>query len=171
MAHETVAQVMARAEARARVDPDFVGLINRLVDLPTGPAGELDHAAASAVSERRRRDALEEFRSAALSTSEVRDLLGLGTPQAVHRLRSRGRLIGLQIGNHTWFPAWQFSGGTIREDLPRILELLATFTSDPVAADRVMRILREDLGTSVAGALDRPERAAEAWRALAELTG
>ncbi len=169
MAKDTVAQVMARAEARARVDPDFAGLLNRLVDLPPGPAGELDHPAASEVSERRRREAVEEFRSAALPTSAVRDLLGLGTPQAVHRLRSRGRLIGLQIGNHTWFPAWQFSGGTVRADLPRILDLLGRFSADPVAADRVMRIVRDDLGSSIAVALDRPDRAAEAWTILAEL--
>jgi hypothetical protein len=171
MAATTSAQVIARAEARARLDPDFADLLAHLVDAPTSAAGEYERVAARQISDRRRRDALDEFLASALPTSDVQALLHLGTPQAVHRMRSRGRLIGLQLGNHTWFPAWQFSGGDLRPDLPLILERLAAFTTDPVAADRVMRLVREDLdGSSIAGALDRPERAGAAWSALAELT-
>jgi hypothetical protein len=171
MAAKTSAQVIARAEARARLDPDFADLLASLVEAPTSAAGEYERIAAQQVSDRRRRDALDEFLTSALPTSAVQELLHLGTPQAVHRLRSRGRLIGLQHGNHTWFPAWQFSGGDFRADLPVILERLAEFTLDPVAADRAMRLMRDDLGgMSIASALDCPAWAGAAWGALAELS-
>jgi hypothetical protein len=170
MAAKTSPQVIARAEARARLDPDFADLLASLVEAPTSAAGQYERIAAQEVSDRRRGDALDEFLRSALPTSAVQELLHLGTPQAVHRLRSRGRLIGLQHGNHTWFPAWQFSGGELRPDLPVILERLGEFTIDPVAADRVMRLVRDDLdGMSIASALDSPARASAAWDALAEL--
>lgn len=170
MAPSSTAHVMARTEARIRLDPEFAALLTDLIDAPTGTAGEFEQVAASQLGDRRRRDAVDEFRAGALPTAAVRDLLGLGTPQAVHRLRSRGRLIGLQIGNQTWFPAWQFAGGAIRPDLPRVLETLGRFTRDEVAVDRIMRLVRDDLdGTSVASALDRPKLAPAAWAVLAEL--
>jgi hypothetical protein len=171
MAPTTSAQVIARAEARAKLEPGFADMLARLVDAPTSAAGEYERVAAREISNRRRRDALEEFVASALPTSAVRELLHLRTPQAVHQMRSRGRLIGLQLGNHTWFPAWQFSGGELRPDLPLVLERLTAFTADPVAADRTMRLIREDLGgMSIASALDDPEWAGPAWSALAELT-
>jgi hypothetical protein len=78
----------------------------------------------------------------------------------------------LQSGNATWFPSWQFAEGQVRDDLPRILELLSRFTKDPVASDRAMRLARDDLDRkSIAGALDDPRWAAAAWDALAELAG
>lgn len=167
---KTYADVLARTEERARVDPDFAALLARLVDIPTGSAGELAAAAARDLNEQRRGEALQEFRAGSINTSTVQDLLGLGTPQAVHRLRSRGRLLALTVGNSTWFPLWQFAGGRIRSDLRRILDLIGQATTDAVAADRIMRLARDDLGgASIAEALDRPEAADEAWAALAEL--
>lgn len=170
MSPVTSAQVLARAEARAKLDPEFASLLARLVDAPAGAAGDLERVAAGEVNQRRHRDAVEEFRSGSLTTSAVQELLGVGTPQAVHRLRSRRRLIGAQLGNNTWFPSWQFAGGRIRPDLPKILEALGRFSSDPIAADRIMRLRRDDLGgSSVAGALDRPRLSRSAWSLLAEL--
>lgn len=172
MAATTHAAVMARTEARARVDPAFVDLLARLVDLPVDTKEALDRAAASEVNQRRQREALDEFRAAALPTREVQALLGTSTSQSVHRLRSRGRLIGLAAGNQTWFPAWQFSGGRLRDDLPDLLDALSRFTTDAVAADRAMRVKRDDLGgRSIATLLDRPATRAQAWAALSELAG
>jgi hypothetical protein len=168
---ETYSQVIARTEARARIDPDFVELLGRLVDLPTVPAGDMAVAAAGDLSRQRQAEVQREFQAGALPTAAVQDLLGLGTPQAVHRLRSRGRLLALTVGNGTWFPAWQFRDGRIRPDLPRILELLARFSADVLAADRAMRVRRDDLGgISLNEALAQPERAEEAWSALADLS-
>ena len=103
-----------------------------------------------------------------MPTPKVRELLGLGSPQAVHRLRTRGKLIGAAVGNQTYFPAWQFEEDRLRPDLPQILDLLARFTSDPFAADRIMRITHDELGgVSIAEALRRTKTADTAWRMLA----
>ena len=105
-----------------------------------------------------------------MPTPKVQELLGLGSPQAVHRLRTRGKLLGRAVGNRTWFPAWQFDDDRVRPDLPKILELLTRFTSDPVAADRVMRLTHDDLsGMSIAEALRRAETADTAWRILSSV--
>ncbi len=88
------AHVIAKAEARAQLDPDFFDLLARLVDAPSSSAGEYERLAARGINEARRRDVVEEFKAAALPTRTVQELLGVGTPQAVHRLRTRGRILG-----------------------------------------------------------------------------
>jgi hypothetical protein len=58
----------------------------------------------------------------------------------------------------------------VATDLPRSLELLARFTSDPFAADRTMRITHDELGgSSIAEALRRAKTADTAWRMLTAL--
>jgi hypothetical protein len=172
MTSRTYAEVIGLAEARAKADSEFAGVLDALIDAPTRPDGDLDRLAAREVNDRRMRAAVEEFCAAALPTSEVQRLLCLGTPQAVHRLRTRGRIVGKQVGNRTWFPAWQFSGGGLRPDLAQILALLLRWSDDPVAADRVMRLVRDDLGgSSVATRLDDPGWAEQAWTVLSELAG
>ncbi|MCU1455504.1 MAG: Uncharacterized protein JWN46_3650 [Acidimicrobiales bacterium] len=164
--------VVERAEARAHDDPGFAELLATLVDTPLEGAGELRQVAARELNRQRRIEALEQFMSGALVTSAVQRLLGLGTPQAVHRLRSRGRIIGRPVGNATWFPSWQFVDGQIRADLAPLLERLRRFSTDAVALDRVMRLARDDLGgRSIAEALDRRASAATAWATLDDLAG
>ena len=171
MAPPPSALVLAKAEARAQLDPEFFRLLARLVEAPSSSAGEYDRLAAQGINDARQRDAIEEFKEAALATGTVQELLGAGTPQAVHRLRSRGRIIGRAIGNQTWFPTWQFSKGEIRSDLPEILDRLNRFTTDVMAADRAMRLVRDDLGgLSIAAALDQRARLSAAWSALDELS-
>ena len=109
------------------------------------PDGTLERIAAANLNRTRRTALSEEFRDGALPTPAVQAALGLRTPQAVHRLRSRGKLVGAPIGNQTWFPAWQFDDDRIRPELPRILELLARFTGDAMTADRIMRITHDEL--------------------------
>ncbi|MGH9123327.1 MAG: hypothetical protein ACRDZ8_01170 [Acidimicrobiales bacterium] len=100
----------------------------------------------------------------------MQQLLGLRSPQAVHRLRSRGKLAGAPIGNQTWFPAWQFDDDRLRSDLPRILAVLATFSTDVFAADRIMRLVHDDLGgLSIGEALRRPSTTEIAWRMLSSV--
>ncbi|KUI22253.1 hypothetical protein [Mycobacterium sp. GA-2829] len=157
-------------EARARRDARFMRVLDALRDAPTGPQGTLERSVAHSLNEQRRDALVEEFIDGALSTAQVQTRLGYTSPQAVHRLRTRKRLIGAPVGNKTWFPAWQFDGGRLRADLPRILELLTRFTEDPIAADRIMRLQRDDLGeTSIVEALERPATTAAAWRALTTL--
>jgi hypothetical protein len=159
-----------RAGERARREPAFASVLEAILDAPTEDSVELAHVAAREVNDVRRRQALEEFRAGALSTAEVQARLGRSSAQSVHVLRSRGQLLGRTIGNATWFPAWQLSGGALREDLPRLLEALRRFSDDAVAADRVMRLRRDDLGGgTLVDALDDPKQAPAAWNLLGSL--
>lgn len=157
-----------QVEARARRDPAFAELIDSLLGAPDSPAGQLQQVAAGMLNDRRRGAVVRDFVEGALPTPKVQALLGLGSPQAVHRLRSRGRLVGAAVGNQTWFPAWQFDGDRARPDLPRILEAVRRFSADALAIDRVMRVAHDNLdGLSIAEALRRPALAERAWRLLA----
>lgn len=159
-----------RLAVRAQQDTAFAGVLDALLTAPTAPQGTLERTAARRLSDQRRATLVQDFVDGAMRTSEVQQLLKLRTPQAVHRLRSRGKLTGSAVGNQTWFPAWQFDGGRLREDLPQILALLKRFTSDPLAADRIMRLKHDELGgTSIAEALHKPKSAEVAWQMLTSL--
>ncbi|MBS4728708.1 hypothetical protein MSM1_10315 [Mycobacterium sp. SM1] len=165
-----VAPLAHQIADRAHRDWQFAKLLDAILAAPTGPQGTLERVAARALNDQRRAAVVQEFVEGSLPTPQVQALLGLRTPQAVHRLRTRGKLLGAAVGNRTWFPAWQFDDGRLRPDLPRILELLARFTADPLAADRIMRITHDELsGASIAEALRRATTADTAWRMLAAL--
>ena len=164
------ALLIARAEERARREPDFALILAELVDAPTRGAGEYTRGAARALNRKRMQSMVEEFKAESLTTGEVQRLLNLGTPQAVPQLRRRQKVIGLAFGNATWFPAWQFEAGRLRPDLPAILEHLARFTTDTVAADRVMRLVHDELhNCSISDALKDPHLAPMAWVTLGSL--
>ena len=159
-----------RARDRATREPAFATVLEAILDAPTEDAAELTHVAAQQVNDARRQQALEEFRAGALTTAEVQERLGRSRAQSIHVLRSRGKLLGRTFGNATWFPAWQLQGGALREDLPRLLAALGSFGDDAVAADRAMRLRRDELGgRSLVDALDDPKRAATAWNLLGAL--
>ena len=163
----TATPLARQVEARARRDPDFAAVVNLLLRAPIVPSGQLEQLAAGAVNQQRRQNVVRDFVEGALPTPKVQALLGLASPQAVHRLRSRGKLIGAAVGNQTWVPAWQFDSDRIRPDLGRILEAVQQFSTDPLAVDRVLRLEHEELdGLSIAEALRRPALADIAWRVL-----
>jgi hypothetical protein len=163
-----IASLVRQVEERVRRDPDFADLLGALIDAPTTPREELERVAARALNDERRGALISDFIEGAIPTGEVQALLGHATPQAVHQLRRRGRVLGMAHGNNTWFPAWQFDGDRLRPDLAEILKLLARFTSDPVVADRIMRIKHEELaGASISTALRRKKTATTAWQMLA----
>lgn len=165
-----VVSLARQVAERARKDSGFAEVLDALLDAPTAPQGTLERIAAGRLNDERRGALVREFVEGALPTPTVQGRLGLRTPQAVHRLRSRGKLLGSAVGNQTWFPAWQFDDDRLQPELPRILDLLARFTSDPLAADRIMRLKHDELGgSSIAEALRRPKTAAIAWRMLAEV--
>jgi hypothetical protein len=162
------APLAQRVEARARRDPAFAQVLDTLLEAPTSPSGRLQVVAAANLNEQRRGVVVRDFVDGSLPTPKVQALLGLGSPQAVHRLRSRGKLIGAAVGNQTWFPEWQFDSDRLRADLPRILELVTRFSGDPFAIDRIMRLAHDDLdGLSIADALRRPALTETSWRLLA----
>jgi hypothetical protein len=163
-----IAPLARQVAERALNDSSFAEVLDALLEAPTGPQGTLERIAASSLNDERRGALVREFVEGSLPTPKVQELLDLHSPQAVHRLRSRGKLLGSAVGNQTWFPAWQFDADRVRSDLPRILELLSEFTSDPLAADRIMRLTHDELGgSSIAEALRRPKTADIAWQMLA----
>jgi|SRR5690242_20668232 len=165
-----VTALLSQVEERARRDPDFAELIEELLEAPTRPKGKLELVAARKLNHNRRTGLMADFLDGAISTREVQTRLGYQSPQAIHQLRRRGQLLGMTVGNNTWFPAWQFETDQVRSDLPEILDLLARFTSDAVVVDRIMRIRRDDLGgASLAEALRRKKTATTARTMLAAL--
>jgi hypothetical protein len=165
-----VAPLARQVAERALHDSGFAEVLDALLEAPTGPQGTLERVAASSLNDERHGALVREFVEGSLPTPKVQERLELHSPQAVHRLRTRGKLLGSAVGNQTWFPAWQFDADRLRTDLPRILELLGLFTSDPLAADRIMRLTHDELGgSSIAEALRRPKTADTAWRMLAAL--
>lgn len=163
-----LAPLARQVAERAQKDSGFAEVLDAILGAPTKPHGTLQRIAARSLNDERRGALTREFVEGSLPTPQVQARLGLKSPQAVHRLRSRGKLLGCAVGNQTWFPAWQFDDDRVRPDLPRILELLTRFTSDPLAADRIMRLRHDDLGgVSIAAALRRPKIADTAWRMLA----
>jgi hypothetical protein len=165
-----VTALLSQVGDRARRDPDFADLIAELLEAPTSPRGKLELVAARSLNEDRRSGLMTDFLDGAISTREVQFRLGYESPQAIHQLRRRGQLLGVTVGNNTWFPAWQFETDSVRSDLPEILDLLARFTSDAVVSDRIMRIKREELaGSSLSEALRRKKTASTARQMLAAL--
>jgi hypothetical protein len=163
-----VAPLARQVAERARTDAGFAEVLDAILGAPTAPQGTLERIAAGSLNDERRGALVREFVEGSLPTPKVQQRLALHSPQAVHRLRSRGKLLGSAVGNQTWFPAWQFDSDRLRTDLPQILELLARFTSDQLAADRIMRLTHDELGgSSIAEALRRPKSADAAWRMLA----
>jgi hypothetical protein len=165
-----VAPLARRVAIRAQKDTRFAKVLDALLTAPMTPQGTLERTAARKLSDQRRAALVDDFVGGSIRTPEVQTMLKLGTPQAVHRLRSRGKLIGSAVGNQTWFPPWQYEGGQLRPDLPRVLELLARFTADPLAADRIMRLKHDELGhRSIAEALRKPKTTETAWQMLTSL--
>jgi hypothetical protein len=163
----TTAPLARKVAARAQRDSGFARVLDALLAAPTTPQGTLERIAAHKLNTVRRTALVQDFVDGSMPTPDVQALLGLRTPQAVHRLRTRGKLLGAAVGNRTWFPAWQFDDDRLRPDLPRILELLARFTSDPLTADRIMRMTHDELGgRSIAEALRDAQTADTAWRML-----
>jgi hypothetical protein len=165
-----VVPLSRQVAARASRDKEFARILDTLLAAPTGPQGTLERIAAHTLNTQRRGALIREFVEGSMRTPDVQARLGLRTPQAVHRLRTRGKLLGTAVGNQTWFPSWQFDADRLRTDLPRILELLARFTDDPLVADRIMRAKHDDLGKkSIAEALRNTRTADAAWRTLTSI--
>jgi hypothetical protein len=166
-----VDDLLARVAVEAHRDPDGVRPVLQVLvgDEPEVGRGRL-RPVASRLNDARLAAAHDEFRAGALTTDDVRRRLELGSRQAVHALRDRGRLVGRTSGNATLFPAWQFDGPRLRGDLSALLKALRRFTTDAVACDRVMRLPRAELdGASLAESLDDPGRRELAWALLDRL--
>lgn len=162
---ERVAEAVDQDPARVRP----------VLQLLVGEEPELDlqlRPLADSLNTARRGHAMEEFMAGAITTDgAIERLPSITTRQGVHRLRKARRLWGRTIGNTTWFPAWQFGAGGLRDDLGEILDRISAFTTDVVAADRIMRLPRPELGgATIAEALHDERRRGAAMKVLAGLS-
>ena len=163
-----LAPLARQVAERAQKDSGFAEVLDAILGAPTEPHGTLQRIAARSLNDERRGALTREFVEGSLPTPQVQARLEPETPAGRPSAAQPGKLLGSAVGNQTWFPAWQFDDDRVRPDLPRILELLTRFTSDPLAADRIMRLRHDDLGgVSIAAALRRPKTADTAWRMLA----
>lgn len=61
---------------------------------------------------------------------------------------------------------------TSARTLPRLLEQLGRYSTDVIVIDRVMRLVRHELGNaSIADTIDDPDRTETTWILLAQLGG
>ncbi len=95
-----------------------------------------------------------EFRAGSLDTSQVRQVLGGVSRQAVAQRARNGSLLAAEIAGRLYFPDWQF---TTDGPHPRLRELLAALAGErrgALAADALMRRpLPEEAGRSPADLL------------------
>ena len=94
MTAAAIAPLAHQVAVRAQKDTRFARVLDALLTAPTTPQGTLERIAARKLNDQRRASLVEDFIDGSMRTSEVQALLKLRTPQAVHRLRSRGKLIG-----------------------------------------------------------------------------
>lgn len=167
---QTLLERVAAAAERdpASVRPVLQVLVGEIPDRPLALRPVADH-----VNRQRVEGMLEEFKKGSWTTDDVlREVSRFRTRQAVHALRTRGRLLGRTMGNATWYPRWQFLDNDLRPDLGEILDALGQFSADAVAGDRVMRLPHEDLhGRSIAESLDDAGDRRLAWRLLGAAGG
>ena len=134
----TVLQAVTR---RLESDPERVLPTLRLLADPDALPDAGDVATielAHRLNEARLAGALTAFRARALTTGEVREVLGGVSRQAVAFRVSQRQLLALEIGGRLYFPSWQFGP---EGAVPRIWEVVDALLEDGrsvLAADRVM---------------------------------
>src|ERR1700739_1625817 len=98
-----LAPLARQVAERAMNDPRFAEELDALLEGAPGPQGTLERVAASSLNDERRGALVREFVEGSLPTPEVQERLDLHSPQAVHRLRSRGKPVGAGGGNPNRF--------------------------------------------------------------------
>ena len=96
-------------------------------------------ALAHTVNDRRLADRREQFRARALTTGQVRELLGGISRQAVALRVANGGLLSLELAGRSLFPDWQFSEDGVRQGLRAVLALLREDGRGALASDALMR--------------------------------
>lgn len=132
----------------------LAALARRLADEPAladtlqllvGPQREEPAAASPAVAlahvvnDRRLAERRAHFLERALTTGQVRELLGGVSRQAVALRVANGGLLSLEVSGRSVFPDWQFSEDGVRPGLRPVLALLRRGGRGALAADALMR--------------------------------
>ncbi|MGH9029313.1 MAG: hypothetical protein ACRDV4_06835 [Acidimicrobiales bacterium] len=150
----TLAHAFKILEDQTSEDPTLAEAVVFLAEGSGGPADPFAAAsesvkdAARLVNERRLAERRKSTEVSALDTTQVVALVrSINDRKGVDRRRRRGQLLGWRSGARTLHPNWQFDHrrGDTRPGLVRVLRVLAEVTSDPEAADALMRAQRDDL--------------------------
>lgn len=153
--HKAVLDALA---VRLRDTPDEVLPVLRLLTdpdaLPATPAPDGVVQLARRVNAHRLEERLAAFRAGALTTEQVRALLGGVTRQAVSARVASRTLLALEIGGRSWFPDWQFGESGTLPGLAALLKVLLRGRRSVLGADALVRTpLPEEGGLSVADLL------------------
>jgi hypothetical protein len=119
--------VLEAVARRLESDPQRVLPTLRLLadpDAMPDAADEQTVALARRVNSERLTGLLSDFRSRAVDTVTVRELLGGVTRQAVAFRAAHGQLLALAVGGRLCFPAWQFSTAGALPHLPEVIAAL-----------------------------------------------
>jgi hypothetical protein len=134
--------VMTAVEQRLADDPQRVMPTLRLLADPDALAEEADDASLSlarTLNAHRVVALLRELRERSYTTTQVCELLGGVSRQAVSLRVANGRLMSIEISRRSYFPEWQFGPLGL---LDRVAEVVAALTAggrDVLAADALMR--------------------------------
>lgn len=151
--------VLAAVARRLKEDPDRVLPTLRLLADPDAVPEKVDRAAvalAHRVNAGRLQGLLDDFRAHSYTTTQVRELLGGVTRQAVASRVSSGTLLALEIAGRSYFPDWQFGPQGPHRGLSEVLGALLDHGRGVLAADALARRpLPEEKGESVASLLEQ----------------
>jgi hypothetical protein len=150
----SVAEAVKVLGERAGEDPNLADTLRYLAAQDTDPGDPFRVPSTAVLASTRRvnrgrqADRLHARQVDALDTAQVVLMVAsLHDRRGVDRRRRRGQLLGWTSGTRTLHPAWQFdpARGETRPGLAAVLAALGQVTSDPQAADELMRAPREDL--------------------------
>ena len=140
---------------RLEEDPENVlPTLRLLIDPDTNPLDESTVALAKTLNAYRVVSRLREIRARSYSTTDVAELLGGVSRQAVSQRVAKGQLMSIQISGKAYFPDWQFIDGLPVTGLTEVITALHDAGQDTFTADSVMRTsLPEERGRTPADVL------------------
>lgn len=149
--------VLAAVVRRLEEAPEQVLPTLRLLADPDALPARLEPSAvalAKRLNAQRLQQRLDAFRAGSLTTTDVRELLGGVSRQAVASRVASGSLLSMEVAGRSWFPSWQFGPEGPWPRLGEVLRELLTGDRGVLAADALMRApLREEGGRSAADLL------------------
>jgi hypothetical protein len=132
-------------DAAASRDPDIRHTLELIAGYRKRPTDGLQPVARR-LNAARGAELREAFIADAYTSRQVAELLDVADHRAVAARRARHTLLGWTIGNETYHPTWQFTDTGPVPGLGAVIKALSALTSSPLAADRLMRRHRDDLG-------------------------
>jgi hypothetical protein len=151
------AAVLAAVARRLEESPEQVLPTLRLLADPDALPDRLEPSAvavARRLNAQRVQERLDALRASSLTTTDVREVLGGVSRQAVAGRVASGSLLSLEVASRSWFPDWQFGPDGPWPRLPEVLRELVRDGRGVLAADALMRrALPEEKGQSPADLL------------------